>query len=587
MEELDFNESNNYINNKITPLFEKYKPKKIDDIVGNKKSVQIILNWLSTFEEVRKTKKENKNNPVKKEKKKKNKKKEETTNIDTEDQVDPVDLSGEGEEVEGGDIFENKKYVKSQGPFASLLLIGSHGIGKTSSICAILNERKYIINILNFHKLKTTKNINELIDNIKLKKQNVYDQLYGTRQDKTAIIIDNLESITTLSEKNCIKKIIEINEEQWLFPLIFISNTQHSKFINEIDKKSQSVRFWPPFPEELKRYTVNISKTEGINIIDYRVYDKIINFSQNDIRKILYILQDMKETYGNKSIDMNSIVIYLSMFKKKDIDITLLSSTKIILQNYGGFSNILKQHEIEKVTLPLMVHQNYLDYIDLLCEDETKKYELLSEISNDLSKADIVENYMYGFQIWNLYEVQGIYSCVLPSYYITKNTDTSMSNNISITYTKDPNRTSIKKINKKNKLNINKVLKNLDIMDCVYINQIIRDLIESNKTEQLEKCRSLLQGYKLSINNLDTLLKIDKTKTSKNIMDSTIRSKLSLILNNMTEQKKRNNKEPKIKKTVEKLSKKKQIEKSEKSIEKNVKIEKPRKGKIIMKYKEK
>ena len=47
-----------------------------------------------------------------------------------------------------------------------------------------------------------------------MKKNNVYEQLYGEKEKKMAIIIDNLESIITLSEKMCIKKLIEIVEQQ-------------------------------------------------------------------------------------------------------------------------------------------------------------------------------------------------------------------------------------------------------------------------------------------------------------------------------------------------------------------------------------
>jgi DNA polymerase III delta prime subunit len=560
MEEVNYFENVNYVTYK--PLYEKYKPVSTKDIIGNKKGISSIVSWLDNFEMNQKyvTNKKNQKDTKKKRKTKTQSDDNETLTATAEDENETSQL----------ELFENKKYVKSDGPFSNLLIIGSHGIGKTSSIYAILNEKKYTINNINFHKLKTTKNVNELLDNIKLKKNNVYEQLYGEKHKKTAVIIDNLESITTLSEKMCIKKIIEINEEKWLFPLIFITNTQHSKFINEIDKKSHTVRLFQPFPDELRNYTIYICKSEKLNISDNKIYDKIVLFSQKDIRKILYIIQDMQQTFGKESIDMNRFNTYITMFKKKDIDITLISSTKMLLQNYIGISNILKQHENEKVTLPLMVHQNYIDFVNLQCDNEIVKFNLMSEISKYLSYADVIENYMYGFQIWNLYEVQGIYSCVIPSYYINEYTDNSMSDNIGITYTKDPNRTSIKKINKKNKLNINKVLKNLDIMDCVYINQIMKDLMETNK---LDQCKSLLSGYKLSLSNLDTLLKIDKTKTSKTIMDSNIRSKLTSIINNpATIQKKRNNKvtkEPKTKKKDTEKTQKSETKKLEKYIEKS------------------
>jgi hypothetical protein len=513
-------------------ILEKYKPKSSPEIVGNKNGIQSIITWLKSFEE-NKDKFKTSALPKKKKKTTKNKltdtKLDDSSIGDKDDKEDIDELSGDtiDEEIIENDESLGKKNNKKQGPYTCLLLTGPHGIGKTCSIHTILNEKNYNIQTINFQKLKTTKNVNELLDNIKMKKNDVYNQLHQQNDIKIAVVIDNLESITTLSEKVCIRKLIEINDTQWLFPLFFVTNTQHSKFINEIDKKAHSVRFWNPFPNEIKPFVIKVCKNEKINFSDFRCYDKIIFYSQSDIRKILYLLQDIKKTFDIKAVDYNSLVEYLNMFKKKDIDMTLISATRMLLQDYNGIANTLKQHELEKVTLPLMIHQNYLDSVELLCNNDTTKHELTSEIAEYLSRADVVENYMYGYQIWSIYEVQGIYSCVIPSYLLNEYTENPMNMKLDITYTKDPNRTSIKKINKKNKININKVLKNLDINDCVYISQIIKELLEENK---IDDCKKLLNGYNLTLSNIDTLLKIDKTKTSKNTLDTSIKNKLTQII---------------------------------------------------------
>jgi hypothetical protein len=134
---------------------------------------------------------------------------------------------------------------------------------------------------------------------------------------------------------------------------------------------------------------------------------------------------------------------------------------------------------------------------------------------------------MYGSQIWSLHEVQGIYGCVVPSYELNTHIDNSVDMGIRISYTKDPNRTSIKKINRKNILNVNKVLKNLDITDCIYTNQIVKDLLEKN---MLKECKQLLEGYNLTLANVDTLLKIDKTRASKNALETSEKNKLAQII---------------------------------------------------------
>jgi hypothetical protein len=569
----DVDTINNNELNYSTLLLNKYFPKKMSDIVGNKGGINTIASWVNTFEEIKK------NFVVKNDTDKKKKRiLKKSTDQEEETEIEEIEDDVVEEHI-NDDVFSSKKIIKKQGPFSCLLITGPHGVGKTCSVITYLTEKKYLIKTINFQKLKNGKSVNELLQNIQMRKTDVYTQLYGNVNNKTAIIVDNLESITTTSEKACIKQLIKINETQWLFPLIFITNTQHSKFINEIDKKAQSVRFWNPFLNEIKPFVINICKSEGINIMDYKCYDKIISYSQTDIRKILYLLQDMKTSFCDKNIYMKELVNYLDMFKKKDIDMTLLTSTRKLLQEYSGISDILKQHEIEKVTLPLMIHQNYLDYVEQLCNDERTQHELTSEISEYLSRADVIENYMYGYQIWSIYEVQGMYGCVIPSYLINKYTENPFDIKMNITYTKDPNKTSIKKINKKNKLNINKVLKNLDINDCVYISQIIKDLIERDK---IDECRKLLSGYNLTLANIDTLLKIDKTKTSKNTLDTTIKNKLIQIINGdsvQTGPKKRRHKVKQEPKTMTDTSNKTLEKKNENSIKTK------RIGKKIIKYK--
>lgn len=559
MEEVEYLTTNDKLS-----IIDKYKPKKSSEIVGNRNSVQNIINWIKSFEENKVTqrtiKKKKKNNRIKKS----------IVIEELNEDKDDNESVEEGEEINEEESIVSK--TKKSGPYSSLLISGPHGVGKTCSIYTILTEKKYTIHTINFQKLKTAKNVNELLENIKMRKNDVYSQLYQNTTNNIAVVIDNLESITALAEKVCIRKLMEINDIYWFFPLIFITNTQHSKFINEVNKKAQSVLFWNPFPSDIKPYVINVCKNEKININESRCIDKIISYSQSDIRKILYLLQDIKKTFTNSKIiiDYSKLIEHLGIYKKKDIDMTLKTSTKMLLQNYNGISNILKQHELEKVTLPLMIHQNYLDCVELFCDNEKIQHELTSEISEYLSKADVIENYMYGYQIWSIYEVQGMYSCVIPSYLLNEYTENKYGEKLEITYTKDPNRTSIKKINKKNKMNINKVLKNLDINDCVYIGQIVRDLIEKNK---IKECRDLLSGYNLTLSNIDTLLKIDKTKASKNTLDTSIKNKLIEIISGEDTKgiKKRRQKVKEDNKIEDKTKEKKTKKKDNNNDEKNTK----------------
>ena len=96
-----------------------------------------------------------------------------------------------------------------------------------------------------------------------------------------------------------------------------------------------------------------------------------------------------------------------------------------------------------------MVHQNFIKTIVENTNKHLNKYELANSIATSIAKGDVIENYIYGDQNWNLQEVHGYYSCVYPSYVLSNNlSKNGMYENF--IFPLDLNRTSIKRINKKN-----------------------------------------------------------------------------------------------------------------------------------------
>jgi hypothetical protein len=78
-------------------------------------------------------------------------------------------------------------------------------------------------------------------------------------------------------------------------------------------------------------------------------------------------------------------------------------------------------------------------------------------------------------------------------------------------FTSDINRTSIKKINKKNINKTDKCFENKTIEDYIYINKIIKELINEDK---IEECVRLLISYDVKMEYIESLLKIDKIKST-------------------------------------------------------------------------
>jgi DNA polymerase III delta prime subunit len=501
-------------------LTNKYKPRKISEIVGNKKNIEQIVNWLNTFESNKK-KILFENKKIKKKTKKKiiseiNEYIEHATDtLDTTDTIlDTTDIILDENDTildDNEDILYNQPFInKSTGPKSCLLITGTHGVGKTVCVHAILNELDYKIQIINFSKITTGKNIKDMIERM-TNSSNIVMLMNGNKHNKNVIVIDEMESLTSLTEKSCISTLIKTNESNWFCPIILISNNQHNKLLSDIKKNSIELRFWPPFPNEMLIILKKITEKEQINILNQTVAYKIIEHSQRDCRRLIFILQDLKYAFGKKMITMEMINDYCTTSKKKDVDFDLFNATELLLHSYTSMDDCMRYYETEKTLLPLMIHQNYIKSILAVADENSlETYEQIYNLSELLSKGDVVENYIYGDQNWDMCEVHGFYTCVITSFLLSNINPSTDS--IKLDFPMDLNRTSIQKINKKNILNANKCLNTMNIQDYIYINQIIRSLLNNGKNNE---CIRLFDGYNIKMEHIESLLKVDKIQSSK------------------------------------------------------------------------
>jgi len=505
-----------------------YKPKKITDIIGNKKSVSMIIQWLNNFEMNKKEYFANQNKkPIKRKKTKKSQTKEEkeeissitATEVDTEKIDDELDDSP--------DINITSSYnKKTTDKTPCLLVTGSHGVGKTCSVYAILKSLNYTIQILNFNRIKNNKNIKDIIDRIS-NKNNIMTIL-NNKNDKTAIVIDEIESLVSQTEKACIIELIKNNELYWNYPIIFISNNQHTKLLGDIKKILYEIKFWQPFPEDISQLVKKICMKENIRLENPKVMTKLIDFTQQDLRRLILIMQDLKSLHDAKIITNSIIDEYFCLAKKKDTDYDLFFAAKNILFNYEDIDTTQRFYEIDKTAIPLMVQQNYITCINNF--GKKNKLKLAKKISNLLSNADIIESFIHCEMNWDINVTHAFFSSIYPSYLLKENLEKTSDRNHNLVYPLDLNKYSIKKINRRNIENVSKVFHNMDITDYIYMNQIVREQIENN---ELKKCVENFKDYKdFKVEILETIIKVDKIRCSKTNLKSKDKKDITNYLTN-------------------------------------------------------
>lgn len=147
-----------------TYWIDKYKPKKIKDISCNLTAVKVICGWLKSFDT---NKKIIESLNVKKEKDKDKSK----------DKKKDKDKDKDKEKNDENKTIDRKK-LKS-----CIIITGSHGIGKTASIKAILDEYGYGIQTLELNNVKNVKNIANIIKKM-LSSTDVFSIINGNKKRK-------------------------------------------------------------------------------------------------------------------------------------------------------------------------------------------------------------------------------------------------------------------------------------------------------------------------------------------------------------------------------------------------------------------
>lgn len=481
----------------------KYCPLKISDIVCNRAASTSIQAWLKNWD-INKTKVLNHQKEKLKSNFKDNKSK-----------------------------AKIKPKIKVKFEPSCLTITGSHGVGKSVTVDVIVKEFGYEVQTIDFNNIKLGKNIRACIQEI-IKTDNVLDLINSVNPKKKIIVFDEVESISASTDKAFIIALQKLNDLERLYPIIFISNNHHNKMLTDIKKNSITIKFWDPYEDDLKKILRKIAIKEKIKIINEKVVSKIIDRCQSDIRRLIHTLQDIQYTYGNTPITEPIIKDYFKISKLKDIDTDLYKATSCLLNEYNNIDKCLSHFESEKTLLPLMIHENYYKNTLSRYKNPNLRYKIINNVSNMLSDGDVIENYIYGDQSWDMQEIHGFFTCAATSFYLNSETNickpikkdnscdddddlehifddytTPKTKAGGLEFTKDLNKTSIKKINKKNINKTNGVFNNMNISDYIYINKIIRNQIAS---EKIKECVDTMKFYKIKLEHIECLLKIDKIK---------------------------------------------------------------------------
>jgi hypothetical protein len=444
-----------------------------------------------------------------------------------------------------------------------LFIYGNTGVGKTILADLIFKDYNYKKIELNSTDIRSQKKFGDFLTK-SLTFKNVVD-MFNDGGSPIGILLDEVDTICKLSDKGGMTELLTILKQNDKFeiakkninnkkkvkktknlpedyiklynPIICTSNDINDKKINELKKFSEVIHLKNPTNEELYDIITNIYEKHKQSINEDVKID-IINNCQGDIRRLIIILENLHIMSMGENITKDIFSKFLDTFKKKEEDIQLLDSTKMILTKNLSINDTQLLFDIDCLLTPLMVYQNSIEYIKKSEDTNKKKLTSYKNILESLCIHDTIQTNIFEVQDWDeLYDYSCIYGCTIPNYYFNqlkyKNKD------IDIQFTNLLNKISQMYVNKKllnsAKFSIGKL--NYDNDEIIYLTEIMsyyfnnyKNIInENDESEDEEEDENIIiqpnkkilkndnselilfmNKYNIDINGLENLLKIEK-----------------------------------------------------------------------------
>jgi hypothetical protein len=523
---------------------EKYAPRYIKDIIGSQQQVFKLTNWLKKYT-INASINFKKNDTKKNTRKKRRPKVIAVSAIDEDADIisnivddNNADTDEEIENTEECPDIVEKNRKKDPDICSCAVITGNHGIGKTALVKAVLNDLGYQIKTIVFSKLNGIRSVSDFIDNI-LSGVDIYESMYKKNAKKYVILVDDIQSASTPTEKNIINELISSNHRTWNCPVIFIGSNKHKKIMSIVKKECYHIPMYPPEFTDMYDVLAKICVARGMIFENEKVAENIIKYSQNDYRGMIVILGELSRLYGTEIISNKNIEEYLKFTEIKNNDRTIFDNTYELFSKYTNINNALKIFEHDKTNMLLMVQQYHFITTMNYIKNDNNLIDFVADMTQNIAHGDIVDNYIYSDQNWSLQETHGFYACVYPSYKLNNNINTKKFQNDTlqkykhefpsyIDYPKDQNRTSTRCINYKNVKMAREFMCDMTINEYIIAIKMIKKLLED---ERLKECKELLDEYKMSFDTIKYVLKIDKINGTRKDISKTTEKKIKEISN--------------------------------------------------------
>jgi len=285
------------------------------------------------------------------------------------------DIEGHGKVLD-----ELKKFVSHFKKGKALLLYGSSGGGKTSSVYALAHDLGYELVEINASDKRNANQINSLLGGAS-KQASLFFK-------SKIILVDEVDGITGREDRGGVQAILKFIDTS-SYPIILVSNDPFDRKFSSLRKKSVLLEYKTRPYEAILKFLKKICKKEGIKY-DADALTTLARRSGGDMRAAINDLQSLAydkrltkkevDTYGERDQTEKITQALLKVFKTTDIDVALKS-----------FDNV--NEDLDKVFL-------WMD--ENLPKEYTKPADLARGF-DELSRADVFKGRIMRWQYYRFY----------------------------------------------------------------------------------------------------------------------------------------------------------------------------------------
>lgn len=396
-----------------------------------------------------------------------------------------------------------------------LLLSGPPGIGKSTLANLILKKYNYKILEFNSSDIRSQKKIKEVLSKV-LEYRNIIELIHENKQ-KIGLIMDEIDTLSFGGDRGGLTEFINliknnIEKKKLYNPIICTFNDFSDKKLNELKKYSLHIQLNKINNFELEKIINKISSNENF-IVDDEAKVFLCKYSDGDIRRLINLLYDLYITnINNKN---NNLITYdhvknqQKTFMIKNKDSGIIEIINKIFNNKIEINDSIEYFENENYLMSNLVFENYLKFIYSSKSNNKTKLILANNIINNLTKGDIIYNYIFKNHDWSICYLSGLFNLSYTNYYINQR---NKNNNeyIKIEYGPLFNKISIRNQNYKllnnvkNKLNIKFDNNNKNLIS---FSKLINHYVIKEDIENLNK---IIDNYQINFDDIDEIIKLNK-----------------------------------------------------------------------------